>query len=163
MEGEGLADWGRLRTWGRGRDLEDEVVNIINFFINLIQGGRYSQICVTFSEYLNFQWNKSSSTIFMDFPTFISEILIWNLKIKSLTSTSSHSIHFKILRLEATKVSIRFTVYIHAGQNAQTRAGFQVIKLLQAHHPQINEAESQRGKILSVESILQINYSWSVT
>ena len=49
------------------------------------------------------------------------------------------------------------------GRMHKQGAGFQVIKLLQAHHPQINEAESQRGKILSVESILQINYSWSVT
>ena len=63
----------------------------------------------------------------------------------------------KFLRLETTKVNIRFTVYIHAGQNAQTRAGFQVIKLLQAHHPQINEAESQQGEILSEGPILQLN------
>ena len=55
------------------------------------------------------------------------------------------------------------TVYIHSSQNAQTEAGFQVIKLLQAHHPQINEAESQRCEILSEGPILQINYSWSVT
>ena len=79
-----------------------------------------------------------------------------------MTSTSSPTIHFEIskcltfLRLETTKVSIRFTVYIHAGQNAQTRAGFQVIKLLQAHHPQINEAESQRGEISSEGPILPI-------
>ena len=68
----------------------------------------------------------------------------------------------KFLRLETTKVSIRFTVYIHAGQNAQTRAGFQVIKLLQAHHPQINEAESQRVEILSEGPIFQQNYSCTV-
>ena len=45
------------------------------------------------------------------------------------------------------------TVYIHSSENAQTRAGFQVIKLLQAHHPQINEADSQLNDIFSEETL----------